>query len=314
MTLTVIILTKNEALHIARAIGSIKTIADQILVVDSGSTDETVAIARGLGATVLAHHWVNYATQLNWAIEHVPEGTEWIMRLDADEVVQPDLANEIAGSLPKVSPDTDGIFISRRMSFMQRPIRWGGLFPIRVLRIFRKGRGRCEMRWMDEHIIVEGATADFRGELIDDNLNSLTWWTQKHNSYASREVIDILNQEHRFMPHETIGTLSGATEAGVKRWLKEQVYARLPGGIRAFIYFFYRYIVRLGFLDGVQGTAFHVLQGFWYRYLVDMKLYEVRTAMQRDKLDVVAAIGKVLEIDLTPEGVSSRRVKRDTVL
>ncbi|SDJ05429.1 glycosyltransferase family 2 protein [Salipiger marinus] len=308
MSLTVIILTKDEERHIARAINAIHEIADQILVVDSGSTDNTVEIARGLGAIVLENPWTNYATQLNWAIDNVPESTEWIMRLDADEIVQPALAREIAEGLPRILPKIDGIYVSRRMTFLRRPILWGGVFPVRVLRLFRKGRGRCEMRWMDEHILVEGPTVDFQGELIDDNHNSLTWWTQKHNSYASREVVDMLNLEYGFMPHETIADLRGVEQAGVKRWLKENVYARLPGGLRAFVYFLYRYLLRLGFLDGAQGTAFHVLQGFWYRYLVDMKLYEVKAAMARDGLDAVSAIREVLGITVNAqdEGAKGR--------
>lgn len=298
MNLTVIILTLNEARHVARAIGAVRSIADHILVVDSGSTDNTIEIARGLGAIVLENPWVNYASQLNWAIHNVPEGTDWIMRLDADEVVQPGLALEIAERLPTLAKEIEGIYVSRHMTFLRRPIRWGGVFPVRVLRLFRVGAGRCEMRWMDEHIFVQGATADFDGELIDDNHNSLTWWTEKHNAYASREVVDILNMEYGFMTHETIADLRGARQAGIKRWIKEKVYAQMPGGLRAFGYFFYRYVLRLGFLDGTAGTGFHVLQGFWYRYLVDMKLYEVKAAMKVDNLDVVSAIHKVLGIDL----------------
>ena len=100
------------------------------------------------------------------------------------------------------------------------------------------------------------------------------------------------------MAHETVADLRGGQQAGVKRWIKEKVYARLPGGMRALGYFVYRYIVRLGFLDGKEGTAFHVLQGFWYRYLVDMKLHEVKSHMRRDGVDVVTAIRDVLGIDV----------------
>ena len=191
-----------------------------------------------------------------------------------------------------------GVYVSRRMSFLGRPIRWGGVFPIRVLRLFRAGRGRCEDRWMDEHILVNGTTAEFHGEIMDDNLNSLSWWTEKHNGYASREVVDLLNLEYGFMKHETVADLRAGQQAGVKRWLKEQLYARLPGGLRAFAYFLFRYVFRLGFLDGREGTAFHVLQGFWYRYLVDMKLHEVKIHMRRTNVDVVTAIRDVLGIDI----------------
>jgi hypothetical protein len=157
---------------------------------------------------------------------------------------------------------------------------------------------------MDEHIIVDGETAEFSGEIIDDNLNSLSWWTEKHNAYASREVVDILNLEYGFIPYETVANLKGGQQAGVKRWIKENVYARLPGGFRAFAYFFYRYFVRLGFLDGKEGTAFHVLQGFWYRYLVDMKLHEVKSLMKNSNVDVVTAINDVLGINVGQQAES----------
>jgi glycosyltransferase involved in cell wall biosynthesis len=299
VTLTIVILTKNEERHIARAIASAAPIADRIVVVDSGSTDRTVELAKEGGAEVLENPWVNYATQFNWALDQLPTDTDWIFRLDADEVVTDALASEIAAHLSSLSPAIAGVYISRRMTFLGRPIKWGGVFPVRVLRLFRHGRGRCENRWMDEHVLVDGATAAFKGEIVDDNLNSLTWWTAKHNVYASREVVDLLNLEYGFMAHETVANLRSGQQAGVKRWIKENVYARLPGGVRAFLYFFYRYVVRLGFLDGREGTAFHFLQGFWYRYLVDMKLFEVKAYMRRTNVDVVTAIRDVLGIDVT---------------
>lgn len=298
MTLTVVILTKNEERHIARALTSVALIADRCVVVDSGSTDRTVEIATATGATVLTHPFITQAQQFNWAIGKLPDDTEWVLRLDADEIVTEPLAAEIRGKLAALPAQMQGIFVSRRMHFFDRRIQWGGVFPVRVLRLFRHGHGHCENRWMDEHIIVDGQTTDFSGEIIDDNLNSLTWWTEKHNSYASREVVDILNQEYGFMPQETFASLSCGQQAGIKRWIKENIYTRLPVGFRAFAYFFYRYFVRLGFIDGKEGTAFHVLQGFWYRYLVDMKLHEVKSHIKNNNVDAVTAINEVLGIDV----------------
>jgi glycosyltransferase involved in cell wall biosynthesis len=297
LSLTVVILTKNEEHHITRALASVSGIADRCVVVDSGSEDRTVELAEEAGAVILMHPFVTQARQFNWALDQLPDETEWVLRLDADEVVTPELANQIRDTLPSLGFKTQGVYLARRMHFLGRRIRWGGVFPIRVMRLFRHGAGRCEDRWMDEHILVDGATADLSGEIIDDNLNSLTWWTEKHNSYASREVVDLLNLEYGFMSHETVADLRGGQQAGVKRWLKEKVYARLPGGFRAFSYFFYRYVVRLGVLDGKEGTAFHVLQGFWYRYLVDAKLHEVRLYMRRNDVDAVRAIRDVLGVD-----------------
>jgi len=296
MSLTVVILTFNEAQHIRRAIESVRGIADRIFVVDSGSSDETVEIARACGADVRHNRWVNYATQFNWALDQLPADTEWVLRLDADEIVTAPLATEIAARLPQLGPEVDGVYVSRRMTFLRRPIRHGGVFPVRILRIFRHGRGRCENRWMDEHIKIEGAAVTFHNEILDDNINPLTWWTAKHNSYASREALDLLNLKFGFMPHETVADLRSGQQAGTKRWLKENVYARLPGGARSLAYFCYRYVIRMGFLDGREGALFHVLQGFWYRYLVDAKLYEVHQCMRRDGVDVVTAIDRVLGI------------------
>lgn len=298
LMLTTIILTRDEERHIARAIGSVAGLGGRVVVVDSGSTDATVEIARSLGAEVLVNPWRNYATQFNWALDQLAEGTGWVLRLDADEVVSPDLAAQIAATLPGLGPEVEGLVVGRRMTFMGRIIRYGGLFPIRVLRLFRHGKGSCEDRWMDEHVKVSGRVIDLPGEILDDNLNSLTWWTAKHNSYASREVVDLLNLEYGFMAHDTVAEI-GKSQAGAKRWIKEKVYARFPRGLRALVYFLYRYIVRLGFLDGREGTAFHVLQGFWYRYLVDAKLHEVKAHMRRHRVSVVTAIDQVLGIKVS---------------
>ncbi len=298
MNLTAVILTFNEEQHLERCITSVKEIANQIVVVDCFSTDGTVAIAEANGARVLQRAWVNYATQFNWALTQLDSEAEWVLRIDADEYLTPDLIAEIKAKLPSVGREIDGVYCSRRMTFQGTLIRYGGLFPVRVLRVFRQGRGECENRWMDEHIKIAGPTVDFEGELIDDNLNSLTWWTDKHNKYASREVVDMLNLEYSFMPHDSVASLRGGKQAGVKRWLKEVVYSRLPGGFRAFVYFLYRYVIRLGFLDGQAGTSFHFLQGFWYRYLVDAKLAEVKRYMGDNKVDAVTAIDRVLNIKL----------------
>lgn len=302
MNVVAIILTFNEEHHLARCIASLQGIANEIVVADCYSTDATLDIARAHGARVIQREWINHATQFNWALTQLDSDTDWVLRIDADEILTPELVAEIRERLPKIGPEIDGVYWGRRMTFMGRLIRHGGVFPVRVLRLFRYGRGQCENRWMDEHIKVPGPTVDFAGEMIDDNLNLLNWWTDKHNKYASREAVDLLNLEYHFMPHDSVASLQGGKQAGVKRWIKERVYARLPGGFRAFVYFFYRYILRLGFLDGKEGTAFHFLQGFWYRYLVDAKIVEVKRYMAKNKVDVVAAIAKVLDIHVqSPE-------------
>jgi len=223
--------------------------------------------------------FVTQAKQFNWALTQLPSDTDWVFRLDADEVVSPALAKSLATLLPQLDSQVAGVLVARRMTFLGQPIRYGGLFPVQVLRVFRFGRGHSEDRWMDEHIFVDGAVVKLHGEVTDDNLNTLTWWTDKHNKYASREAVEILNREFRFIQRKSNESMKGGLQSSFKRWIKEQIYSRLPAGFRAFAYFIYRYIIRFGFLDGKVGTAFHFLQGLWYRYLVDAKVAEVRRYM-----------------------------------
>lgn len=298
MNITAVVLTFNESLHLDRCLSSVSKITKNIIVVDCYSTDETVSIAAKYSAKVLKNKWVNHATQFNWAINRLDDSSEWIFRIDADEYLTTSLISSI-NSLRDVDLESiEGISFGRRMAFQGRLMRYGGVFPVKVLRIFRAGKGHCENRWMDEHIKVNGNTLFIDGELIDDNLNTLTWWIDKHNKYASREVVDLLNLKYGFIPRDTVARMSPSDQAAFKRWLKEVVYAKLPVGFRAFLYFSYRYFLRFGFLDGIQGTAFHVLQGFWYRYLVDLKLIEVQRFIEDNKCEPKVAIKSVLGIDL----------------
>ena len=290
--LTVIILTKNEALHIARAIASVRDIATRVLVVDSGSSDETVPLAMAAGATVLHHHWTTHAAQFNWALDHIKGRGDWVLRLDADEVATPELCRAISDGLPDVS----GIHVIRQIKFLGQMVRFGGVGRLWTLRLFRNGSGRCEDRFMDEHIVVDGATASLKAGIIDDNRKPLDWWVTKHNDYASREVVDVLNSRYRLGLSQT-----GPDQSGLKRWIKQNFYQRLPTGMRAGAYFFYRYILRFGLLDGRKARVFHVLQGFWYRYLVDQKLAEVERFMAETGGDPVTAIHRILNISLSTE-------------
>lgn len=305
MKITAVVLTFNEERHIGRCIDNLRQAVDEIVIVDSLSTDATLEIARSHGARIVQHEWVNHAAQFNWALTQLGKNVEWVLRVDADEYLTSQLASEIKERVPILGPDVAGVYLRRRMTFQGKLIRHGGVFPIRVLRLFRLGRGQCERRWMDEHITVFGQTVDFEGELIDDNLHPLTRWIEKHNQYSSREAIEMLNLEYRFMQNDAVAQLRGGKQHQVKRWLKEFVYAKMPPGLRALTYFFYRYVVRFGFLDGTEGASFHVLQGFWYRYLVDAKIAEVKRCMASEKTGVVEAIEMVLGLRIPgSEGAS----------
>lgn len=278
--LTVIILTYNESIHIRRALRLVKPIAREILVVDSFSSDDTVQIARAEGATVLQNRFVNQSQQFQWALDNAPIGTGWIMRLDADEEVYPDLAEEIEATLPTLGEDVVGVKLKRRHIFLGRWIRHGGRYPLLMVRIWRRGHGRVEQRWMDEHVVVQGGrTVVFQGGFADHNLNDLTFFTQKHNQYATREALEHLIGKYRLVPKTaTLTAKSASRQAAAKRFLKERLYYRMPFWLATGGYFLYRYFLQLGFLDGREGLIYHSLQGFWYRFLVGAKVVEFERA------------------------------------
>lgn len=279
--LTVLILTKNEELNLRKCIESFKYIAKRFVIVDSGSTDDTELLCKeldselknhGVSLDFYYHKWVSYADQFNWGLENTNINTMWTMRMDADEEILPDLAEEINAKLDNLQPPINGIIIRRRLIFMGRWIKHGGRYPELLLRIFRTGYGSCEMKIMDEHIILSGGeTVTFDHDLVDNNQKDLEWWTAKHNWYSNREVLDHQISLEGDQLAETGGS---STQAKVKRMIKNSGYYKLPKFFRAHLYFIYRYWIRLGFLDGPEGKIFHFLQAYWYRFLVDAKMYQ----------------------------------------
>lgn len=274
--LAVIILTHNESKHLARCLESLKKIASEIYIIDSFSTDDTVAIARSFGAKVFTNKWVNYAVQFQWALNNCGITAKWVMRMDADEYFEEPLVREVAQRLPLVEEAITGIYLKRKVVFKDKWIRYGGFYPHTLLRIWRNGTGSIEQRWMDEHIVLShGETIIFKEHLVDHNLNSINWWVNKHNSYAIREMVDLLNIKYGIIDSDNRLTSNETSQAKRKRLLKEKVYAALSPGFRASLYFFYRYVIRIGFLDGYKGFVFHFMQGFWYRLLVDVNVQEM---------------------------------------
>ncbi len=297
MNITAIILTHNESLHIERAIRSIQGFANQICVVDSGSTDDTTDIARALGAEIHTHPFVNQARQFQWALDTLDIHGEWVLRLDADEIIEPDLAREITEELPRLPADVVGVNLKRKHIFMDRWVRHGGRYPLVMLRLWRRGNGRIEDRWMDEHMVVWGGrTVTFQGGFADHNLNDLTYFIDKHNKYATREAIEVLNQRlGLFARDEALNARSASFQASFKRWAKERLYNRLPFPVSATLYFLWRYIFQLGFLDGRSGLVYHFLQGYWYRLLVGAKVVELGWAVGHlsDPADICAELSRL---------------------
>lgn len=296
--ITVVILTYNEDKHIERCISSLIGVVTRVVVVDSFSTDSTVAICERLGADVYKNKWINYANQFQWGLDNCAIDTLWTMRMDADEYLEPLLIQEISTKIPTLDPEVNGIYLKRKVYFQGKWIRFGGFYPHILLRIWKTGEGRIEQRWMDEHIIMlEAKTEVFKYDLVDDNLNTIGWWTEKHNNYATREMIDLLNLKYGFMAYDNDLSSTDDPQAKTKRMLKEKVYSRLPVGLRPALYFLYRYIIRGGFLDGGRGFIFHFMQGFWYRLLVDVKVVEVEGRCARGE-SFPAVIAKLYNYDV----------------
>lgn len=281
--LTVVILTFNEEQHIERCIASVRDLAERILIVDSFSNDRTLEIARRLGADVVQNPWKNYADQFQWGLDNGAITTEWVMRLDADEYLEPALVTEMRQRLPELDATITGINIKRKVIFKDRWIRYGGYYPTILLRVWRSGAGRIEQRWMDEHMVLDrGTTVTLDHDFVDHNLQDITWWTDKHNGYATRQMIDFINNEYGLFPVDRSIENTASAQAKLKRFLRNRVFGGAPLYLRGLLYFFYRYFLRLGFLDGRQGFVFHFLQGCWNWILIDTKIEEARTFIAKN--------------------------------
>ncbi len=269
--MTAIVLTKNEEKNIGNCLDSIRGLVERVIVVDSGSTDKTVEIAKSYGAEVYHHEWIHYANQFNWALDNIEIRSKWIYRIDADEVVTPELKNEIEAACAEHDSDDVNAFIMKfKIFFMGRFLTHGGVYPFYNVTIFRNGFGRYEDRAMGEHIVVNsGSTAMLSNDCLHYDFKSLDAWIDKHNKYAIREVDDYYAVRSA---NSELANLYG--EAEKAKTLRDGLYYRLPKFFRAHLYFFYRYYVKLGFLDGKPGKIYAFLQAYWYRYLVDAKLYE----------------------------------------
>lgn len=298
LPVAVIILTKDEERHIERCVRNVLQISDEVYVVDSESTDRTCEIAERFGATVVEHPWPgNQAEQFNWALDNLPVRAEWILRLDADEYLLPELVEELREKLPAMPEDVSALSLSRARCFCGRVLRHGIVNNIRIVRIFRKGKARYERRIMDEHLtILDGRTVEMKHQFIDDNRLPLGEFVTKHNQYASREAALLLDAEYGLSDHVAQAGGHGA-EVERKRAQKAR-YARMPLFWRAFAYFIYRYIVKLGFLDGREGFLWDFLQGWWYRTLVDAKVLEIKRKSGEDREKIIEILSREYGIKL----------------
>lgn len=276
--LTAILMTKNEEANIERCISSIKNLASRIIVVDSYSDDRTVEIAKSLGAEVYQHPWKHYADQFNWALDNIKIDSKWIMRIDADEQITPKLSNEIKEQIQiHDKDDVNGFIMKFKVYFLGRFMMHGGNYPFYNLTIFRNGYGKYEDRAMGEHIVLsEGRAVNLHEDCIHYDFKSLTSWIDKHNKYATREVIDRMEiLQGKF----DLAKLDAPAERSKR--LRDKLYYRLPPFFRAKLFYIYRYYFKMGFLDGRPGKIWAFMQAYWYRYLIDAKLYEQEINMRK---------------------------------
>ena len=274
-----IIIVSNEEIHIDRCIKSLKSCVDEVHVFDSYSSDRTEIIAKENDAKFYTIIWENsYSKKFNASIKAVETKCEWLFRIDADEYVTKTLSDEINQCIRNngVSHSFNAIYIPRVIKFMGKELYHGGMHPIHTLRLFKKGEGFCESRLMDEHIVMKKIYPKiFKGVLIDENLKGLNDWISKHNAYALKEALDIIRKETELDSNELLAPGRSSAFSIRKRRLR-YAYYKLPLFFRPFIYFLYRYVFRLGLLDGVPGYCWHFFQAFWYRTLVDTFVYQIR--------------------------------------
>lgn len=277
--LNIVLLTFNEEQNLPACLESLVPLGCPIFAVDSGSTDRTLSLLADAGVTVLSHAFETHSKQWKWALDNLPLTCDWILALDSDQSLTPELQNELRQMLTDGadSSNLSGLYVNRRQIWRGKWIRHGGYYPKFLLKLFRKSRVFFDDNdFVDHHFYVQGETAKLRGDLFERNIkeDEILFWTGKHNRYAG-----LLAREEFERGGQTGGHLAGVSFWGSPDqrtlWLKGLWY-RMPLYVRPFIYFFYRYFIQLGILDGKVGFLFHFLQAFWYRLLVDVCLEELR--------------------------------------
>jgi glycosyltransferase involved in cell wall biosynthesis len=272
---TVILLSFNSENTLGATLARARQVSDEIFVVDSFSSDGTVALAESYGAKVIQRAFDNYGAQRNWGIDNLPITGKWQLHLDADEVMDDELVAAIL-ALPD-QPEHAGYFVPRYVKFLGRVMRHGGMSPTWHLRLFRSGIGRCEDRKYDQHFLLAGSgtTGQLPGVMIDDIAMSLSEWTARHNRWADGEVAELGAVELGDAATGRLIADAKGNPAQRKRALRQK-YNNLPLFVRPFALFGYRFFFKLGFLDGTEGFIFWVLQTFWFRFLIDAKIWEKR--------------------------------------
>ena len=280
MLFSAVVLTCNEERNLQRCLSQLAALGVNIFVVDSGSTDGTLNIAAQY-ASVVYHPFETHARQWSWALANLPISTKWVLALDADQQITPELGAELEGlfSSPEaIGQEVEGIYIKRRQIFRGRWIKHGGYYPKYLLKLFRTDRVKLDPTdLVDHHFYVCGKTMKLKHDLVEENSKEdrISFWIEKHNRYATSLAREELQRRHGARPEPIQRSVLGTPDQRTL-WLK-RVWYRCPVYVRPFLYFVHRYFLRLGFLDGKEGFIFHFLQAFWFRLLVDINLDELES-------------------------------------
>jgi glycosyltransferase involved in cell wall biosynthesis len=280
--ISVIIAVRNEARNLSRCLQAVKEFGE-VHVIDSQSTDDTVEVARLHGAKVVQFHYSGgWPKKRQWGMNTLPMAHDWILLLDADEVLTVELAEEIRSAIS--NPAVNGYFMLLRTWFLGRALCHGdvGLWK---LALFRRGKGRYECRLKDqdnsmadmevhEHVVVEGATSRLRNPVMHHNVESLSRYIQKHDQYSNWESHVLLQRgDDQELPPSLLGT-----QARRRRWLKRKLFA-VPGS--PVLLFLYRYVFRFGFMDGVPGLIYCGFQAV-QMFHTKAKIYELKMKRNRE--------------------------------
>jgi len=280
--LTIILLTYNEQHNVTELIENLKDLDAAIFVVDSFSTDQTIPLLESMGIPYVQHVFGNYSLQRNWAQENNPFQTKWVLHLDADERLTPELKKWIQHSF---DPQTniDGYIFGRRAIFMNKWIKSHYNYH---LRLYKTALGKCEEKAYDQHFVVSGNVEVIKNADIESNVcDNLYQFTQSHNKWAMLEAFDILSKG----ADGEVKSRYDGTPIEKTRWFKNVFFQGMPLFVRSFLYFFYRYFIKMGFLDGMQGFIFCILQAFWFRFLVDANVYEIKQVMKKKSITLSEA-------------------------
>ncbi|HEV7301078.1 MAG TPA: glycosyltransferase family 2 protein [Tepidisphaeraceae bacterium] len=272
----IMILTKNEAINLPYTLASVAGWVDDVFVLDSGSTDATREVAEKFGATFVPHAWEGYAKQKNWGLDNLPFRSPWIFILDADEVVTPELREELIGVTNLPTTEETGYFVNRYFIFLEKRIRHCGYYPSWNLRLFRRGKARYEERAVHEHMVVDGRVGYLKHDMEHYDRRGLEDYIAKHNRYSTLEAEEMYRLERGVSDGSVTATPWGDAIQR-RRWLKTRVWPRLPAKWLA--RFVYMYLYRLGIRDGVVGFHFCLFLAS-YEHQITMKLKALRMAGQ----------------------------------